>query len=67
MINLSPSAPLDGDVPERVYTRKDVSYKHLRVFGCRLYVHIPKDERLKLDDKAKKCIFLRYGHEEFFV
>ena len=65
LINLSPSAPLDGDVPERVWTGKDVSYKHLKVFGCRAYVHIPKDERSKLDDKCKPCIFLGYGHEEF--
>lgn len=65
LINLSPSVLLDGDVLERVWTGKDVSYKHLRVFGCRAYVHIPKDERSKLDDKAKECIFLCYGHEEF--
>ena len=38
LINLSPSAALDGDVPERVWTRKNVSCKHLRVLGCRVYV-----------------------------
>ena len=65
LINLSSSAPLDGDVPGRVWTQKNVSYKHLRVFDCRSYVHIPKDERSKIDDKAKECIFLGYGHEEF--
>ena len=65
LINLSPSAPLDDDVPERVWTGKDVSYKHLRVFGCRAFVHIPKDERSKLDNKARECIFLGYAHEDF--
>ena len=65
LINLSPLAPLDSNIPERVWTGKDVSYKHLRVFGYRAYVHIPKDKRSKLDDKAKECIFLGYGHEEF--
>ena len=65
LINLSPSIPLDGDIPERVWIGKDVSYKHLRVFGCRAFVHVPKDERSKLDKKAKQCIFLGYGHEEF--
>ena len=64
LINLSPSVPLNGDVPEKVWTRKEVSYDHLRVFGCRAFVHIPKDERSKLDPKAKQCIFLGYGHEE---
>ena len=65
LINLSPSVPLNGDVPEKVWTGKEVSYDHLRVFGCRAFVHIPKDERSKLDPKAKQCIFLGYGHEEF--
>ena len=57
--------PLDDDVSERIWTEKDVSYKQLRVFGCRAYVYILKDERSKLDDKAKKCIFLNYGREKF--
>ena len=34
------------------------------MFGYKLYIHIPKDERSKLDDKAKNFIFLSYGHEE---
>ena len=65
MINLSPSVPLKGDVLKRVCTGKDVSYDHLQVFGCRAFVHIPKDERSKLDVNAKPCIFLGYGREEF--
>lgn len=28
-------------------------------------MHVPKDQRSKLDDKAKKCIFVRYGDEEY--
>jgi hypothetical protein len=35
------------------------------VFGCKTYVHIPKERRSKLDDKATPCIFLGYGNEEF--
>lgn len=64
-INLSPSAPLNGDVPERFWSGQEASYGHLRVFGCRAFVHIPKDERSKLDGKTKQCIFLGYGDEEF--
>mgnify|MGYP000417973794 FL=1 len=41
--NRSPSVPVGGDVPQRVWTCKDVSYRHLRVFGCLAYVHIAKD------------------------
>ncbi|KAL6977755.1 hypothetical protein U1Q18_052729 [Sarracenia purpurea var. burkii] len=29
------------------------------------YVHVPKDERSKLDDKTKKCVFVGYGLDEF--
>ena len=65
LINLSSSAPLDGDVPERFQTGNDISYKHLRVFDCRAYIHILDDELSKLDDKAKEYIFLGYGYEEF--
>ena len=65
VINLSPCYPLNGDVPERVWTGKDVSYEHLRVFGCRAFVHIPKDERSKLDSKSRQCIFLGYRRDEF--
>ena len=44
---------------------KDISYHHLKVFGCRAFVRILRDERTKLDGKFKECIFLGYPHEEF--
>ena len=31
---------------------KKPNVEHLKVFGCMAYVHIPKDERHKLDSKA---------------
>ena len=36
----------------------------LRVFGCKAFVHIPKDERSKLDAKTIPCVFIGYGHDE---
>jgi hypothetical protein len=65
LINLSPLIPLDGDIRQRVWIGKDVSFEHLRVFGCRAFVHIPRNERSKLDSKVKQCIFMGYGHEGF--
>jgi len=53
VVNLSPSVPLAGDIPQRVWSGKEVSYKHLKVFGCRAFVHVPMDERSKLDSKTK--------------
>jgi hypothetical protein len=57
--------PLQGDVPNRVYYGKEVSYDHLKVFGCKAFVHIPQDERSKLDSKTRQCIFLSYGGDQF--
>ena len=65
LINLSPSCPLEGDILERTWTVKFVSFGHLRVFGCRAFVYAPRDERSKLDSKTKQCIFLGYSNEEF--
>jgi hypothetical protein len=65
VINLTPCVPLSFNVPDRVWSGKDVSYRHLRVFGCKAFVHIPKDERSKLDVKTKPCVFLGYGQDEF--
>jgi transposase InsO family protein len=65
LINRSPSMPLKGDIPQRVWTGRSVSYQHLRVFGCLAYVHVAKDQRSKLDSKSKPCIFLGYSEDEF--
>lgn len=53
LINRSPSSALDGEVPEKVWTGKNIRYDYLRIFGCRAFVHVPKDERTKLDDKTR--------------
>ena len=65
VINRSPLAPFDGDVPQRVWTGKDVSYRHLKVFVCLAYVHVAKDKRRKLDTKSRPGILLGYGDDEF--
>ena len=53
VLNLSPCVPLVGDIPQKVWSGKEVSYKHMKVFGCRAFVHVPRDERSKLDSKTK--------------
>ena len=65
VLNLSPCVPLQFDTPEKVWSGKDVSYDHLRVFGCKAFVHIPKDERSKLDVKTRQCVFIGYGQDQF--
>ena len=65
LINRSPIVPLNFDISQRVWTGKDVSYSHLKVFGCKSFMHVPKEQRSKLDDKETPCIFIEYGDEKF--
>ncbi|RDY02456.1 hypothetical protein CR513_14080, partial [Mucuna pruriens] len=52
-------------VPDKIWFGKDVKYDHLRVFDCKAFVHVPKDERSKLDMKSRQCIFIGYGQDEY--
>ncbi|KAL5733960.1 hypothetical protein ACOSP7_031821 [Xanthoceras sorbifolium] len=65
LINHGPSVPLDGGIPEEVWSGKEVNISHLRVFGCISYVHIDSAERSKFDAKSNKCVFVGYGGDEF--
>jgi transposase InsO family protein len=49
-----------GDIPFRKWFGKDYNYKYLRVWGCRAFVHVPKEKRKALDDKAEEGIFIGY-------
>ena len=60
LINRSPKATLDGKVAKEVWTSSLTDYSDLRVFECLTYVHIPNEERSKLDAKSRQCIFLWY-------
>jgi hypothetical protein len=60
MVNQSPSSALDDKTPHEVWNGKKPSLKHLRVFGCDAYVHVPKENRSKLDKKDEKSIFIGY-------
>jgi len=59
--NINPIVALDNLTPkETLYKTKPKIY-HLRVFDHACYVHIPKEKRKKLDDKAIRCIFVGYS------
>ncbi|RVW19193.1 Retrovirus-related Pol polyprotein from transposon TNT 1-94 [Vitis vinifera] len=64
LLNLTPCVPLEFDVPDRIWSNNEICYDHLRVFGCKAFVHIPKDEISKLDAKTRPCVFIGYGHDE---
>ena len=49
IINLSPAYALEMDDPKRMWTGKDVNYKHVNVSECQAFAHIPKNEMSKFD------------------
>jgi transposase InsO family protein len=51
LVNRSTSSALDDKTPQEVWTGKKPCLEHLRVFGCDAYVHVPKENRSKMDKK----------------
>jgi hypothetical protein len=61
--NRIPTRCLDKVTPfEALYGSKLVVH-NLKVFGCKVFAHIPKENRRKLDAKAIKCNFIGYCSE----
>ena len=56
---LSHSA-LGFKTPEEMFTRKKPEVSHLKIFGCLVFIHIPKEKRNKLEPSRKKGIFVGY-------
>jgi hypothetical protein len=43
-----------------MFTRKKLEVSHLKIFGCPVFVHIPKEKINNLDPSRKKGIFVGY-------
>jgi hypothetical protein len=56
---LSHSA-LEFKNPEEMFSKKKPEVSHLKIFGCPVFVHIPKERRTKFDPSRKKGIFVGY-------
>jgi hypothetical protein len=56
---LSHSA-LGFKTPEEMFTGKKPEVSHLKIFGCPVFIHIPKEKRNKLEPSGKKGIFVGY-------
>lgn len=58
--NTSPHRILDNMTPEEAFTGKNPSVDHHQIFGFPSYIHIPNDNRMKLDFTSIKGIYV--GH-----
>ena len=61
LLNRLPTKAVQNKTPVEAWSGQKPSAKHLRVFGCVCYAHIPDQKRSKLDDKSEKGIFLGYS------
>ena len=53
--NRSPTSALVDKTPYEVWSGQKPSVAHLRVFGCEAFMHVPKEKRSKLDNKAENA------------
>ena len=58
--NRSPTSTLVDKTPHEVWYGKKYSIEHLRIFECDAFKHVPKEKRIKMDNKEGKCIFVGY-------
>ena len=52
---------LENKTPEEVFSGKKPEVSHLRIFGCPVYIHIPKEKRIKLESSGRKGIFMGFS------
>jgi hypothetical protein len=57
----SPHCILKNMTQEEDFSSKKPNVENLRIFGCPVYSHIPKDQRNKLEPSGKKGIFMGYS------
>jgi hypothetical protein len=59
--NISPHYILKDMTPKEAFSGKKPNVENLRIFGCPVYSHIPKDKRNKLEPSRKNGIFVGYS------
>jgi hypothetical protein len=53
------SCYLEGE--EEVFSGTKPEVGHLRIFGCPVYIHVPKQKRAKMEPSSKKGVFVGYS------
>lgn len=58
--NRVPHKDLDNKTPKEAFTIVKPDIGHLRILGCLVYFHVPKDKRNKLEATEKIGTFVGY-------
>ena len=59
--NKSPHQVFGNKTLEEPFTGVKPDVSHLTIFGCSVYIHIPKEKRSKLEPLGKKETFVGYS------
>lgn len=60
LLNRSPTSALRSTTPCEMYYGRKPNISNLRVWGCKAYVHKPKELRSKLDSRCSVGAFVGY-------
>ena len=61
--NIISHSTLGNNTPKEMFTGEKPEVSHLKIFGCPVYIHIPKEKRSKLDPSRKKGMFVGYSEK----
>jgi transposase InsO family protein len=56
--NRSPHQILKNITPEEAFTKVKPEIRHFKIFGCPVYLHVPKEKRSKLEPLGRKGTFV---------
>ena len=59
--NICPHSIVKNMTLEEAFTGLKPEVGHLRIFGCLVYIHVPKEKRMKLEPSGKKGTFVGYN------
>ena len=65
LLNRSPTTACENKTPYEIFTGRKPDLRHLRIFGCWAWAHIPKEKRKKLDDRARECRLLGFEGKSY--
>lgn len=60
LLNRCLTKSVEYKTPNETWSNQKRGVRHLKIFGCVAYAHVPDQARKKLDDKRVKCIFIGY-------
>ena len=44
-----------------MFSRENPEVNHLQIFGCPVFIHVPKEKRTKLEPSGRKGVFVGYN------